>query len=129
MTSCPLSPTASRRKQTGRTWDRPRRTSATSKDGTASPGGAVFDEPRTYNVPDPLQLNQWALAGDWTIEQRASVLNKADGRIAFRFHSHDVHLVLRGASRARPCHSACSWTRSLLVTPMGSMLTSRAMER
>ena len=61
----------------------------------ASPGGAVFDEPRIYNVPDPLQLNQWALAGDWTIEQRASVLNKADGRIAFRFHSRDVHLVLR----------------------------------
>jgi hypothetical protein len=51
----------------------------------ASPGGAAFDEPRTYVAPDSLQLNQWALAGDWTIERRASVLNRADGGIAFRF--------------------------------------------
>ena len=39
-------------------------------------------------------LNQWALAGDWTIESGASVLNGADGRIAFRFHARDVHLVM-----------------------------------
>jgi thiol-disulfide isomerase/thioredoxin len=68
----------------------------------ASPGGAEFDEPRTYVAPDSLQLNHWALSGDWTIERRASVLNRADGRIAFRFHARDVHLVMgpreRGAS-------------------------------
>ena len=61
----------------------------------ASPGGAFFDQPRTYSVPDLLQVNELALAGDWTIEQRASVLNRADGRIAFRYHARDVHLVLR----------------------------------
>jgi thiol-disulfide isomerase/thioredoxin len=61
----------------------------------ASPGGAAFDEPHTYAAPDSLQVNQWALAGDWTIESRASVLNRADGRIVFRFHARDVHLVLR----------------------------------
>jgi thiol-disulfide isomerase/thioredoxin len=61
----------------------------------ASPGGAAFDEPRAYLVPDSLQLNEWALAGDWTIERGASVLNRADGRIAFRFHARDVHVVLR----------------------------------
>jgi thiol-disulfide isomerase/thioredoxin len=61
----------------------------------ASPGGAAFDEPHTYVAPDSLQVNQWALAGDWTIESRASVLNRADGRIVFRFHARDVHLVLR----------------------------------
>jgi hypothetical protein len=42
-----------------------------------------------------LQLNTWALSGNWTIEERASVLNEAGGRIAFRFHARDVHLVLR----------------------------------
>jgi Thioredoxin like C-terminal domain len=42
-----------------------------------------------------LQLNTWALAGNWTIQERASVLNEAGGRIAFRFHARDVHLVLR----------------------------------
>jgi thiol-disulfide isomerase/thioredoxin len=61
----------------------------------ASPGGAEIDEPGTYTVPDRLMLNQWALSGDWTIESRASVLNRPDGRIAFRFHARDVHLVMR----------------------------------
>jgi thiol-disulfide isomerase/thioredoxin len=67
----------------------------------ASPGGASFDEPHTYKVPDLLELNQWALAGEWTIEQRASVLNKADGGIVFRFHARDVHLVLRSREPGR----------------------------
>ena len=61
----------------------------------ASPGGAELDEPRTYIAPDSLRLNHWALSGDWTVGRRASVLNRADGRIVFRFHARDVHLVLR----------------------------------
>jgi len=65
----------------------------------ASPGGAGFDEPRTYVVPDPLGLNRWALSGNWTIERGASVLNDADVKIAFRFHSRDVHLVMGPRSR------------------------------
>ena len=60
----------------------------------AAPGGAERDEPRTYVAPDPLRLNQWALSGDWTVERGACVLNRADGRIAFRFHARDVHLVM-----------------------------------
>jgi len=60
----------------------------------ASPGGAEFDEPRSYVVPDSLRLNRWALEGDWTIELRACVLNGAEGRIVFRFHARDVNLVL-----------------------------------
>jgi hypothetical protein len=31
---------------------------------------------------------------EWTIQRGASVLNRADGRIAFRFHARDVNLVL-----------------------------------
>jgi thiol-disulfide isomerase/thioredoxin len=65
----------------------------------ASPGGAEFDEPRTYAAPDSLRLNQWALAGEWTIERGASVLNGADGRIEFRFHARDVHLVMGPRAR------------------------------
>ena len=60
----------------------------------ASADGADFDEPRSYQAPDPLELNQWALSGQWTIERGASVLNRADGRIVFRFHARDVNLVL-----------------------------------
>jgi thiol-disulfide isomerase/thioredoxin len=65
----------------------------------ASPGGAAFDESRTYVAPDSLRLNHWALSGDWTIERRASVLDRGEGRIAFRFHARDVNLVM--APRAR----------------------------
>ena len=58
--------------------------------------------PRSYVVPEPLELNQWALSGDWTVAKGASVSNEADGRIAFRFHARDVNLVMgppaRGAS-------------------------------
>jgi thiol-disulfide isomerase/thioredoxin len=60
----------------------------------ASPGGARLDELRAYVAPDALKLNQWALSGDWTVERGASVLNEAGGRIAFRFHARDVHLVM-----------------------------------
>jgi thiol-disulfide isomerase/thioredoxin len=60
-----------------------------------SPDGVAYDKPRGYVAPESLQLNTWALAGDWTIEERASVLNESGGRIVFRFHARDVHLVLR----------------------------------
>jgi thiol-disulfide isomerase/thioredoxin len=65
----------------------------------ASPGGAAGDERRVYEVPDGLELNHWALAGDWTVEKRAAVLNEASGRIVFRFHARDLHLVLGPAMR------------------------------
>jgi thiol-disulfide isomerase/thioredoxin len=68
-----------------------------------SPDGVAYDEPRGYVAPESLQLNTWALAGNWTIEEWASVLNEAGGRIVFRFHARDVHLVLRSrASTAVP---------------------------
>jgi thiol-disulfide isomerase/thioredoxin len=60
----------------------------------ASRGGAEIGVPSTYIAPEMLMLNQWALSGDWTIGSRASVLNGAEGRIAFRFHARDVHLVM-----------------------------------
>ena len=61
--------------------------------------GTGFDERRVYTVPAHLGPNHWALSGDWTVGQEAAVLNEANGRIAFRFHARDLHLILR--SRAR----------------------------
>jgi hypothetical protein len=67
-----------------------------------SPGGAVLDERRVYAAPKRVKLNDWALSGDWTVKKDAVVLNKANGRIAYRFHARDLHLVMgplvRGAS-------------------------------
>jgi thiol-disulfide isomerase/thioredoxin len=60
----------------------------------ASPGDAALDRTHTYVVPETFELNHWALAGDWTLERRASVLDRAGGRILFRFHARDVHLVM-----------------------------------
>lgn len=60
----------------------------------ASPGGAMRDKRHDYSVPARLQLNQWALGGSWTMGQEATVLDAANGRIAFRFHARDLHLVM-----------------------------------
>jgi thiol-disulfide isomerase/thioredoxin len=65
----------------------------------ASPAGAKLDQTRTYVAPERLNLNQWALSGDWTVERGACVLDGADGRIAFRFHARDVHLVMGPPAR------------------------------
>ncbi len=99
-TSRPSRRRGSRPRPTGRTWSRPRATWATSKAGASrSAEGVALDEPRTYTAPDTLRLNQWALAGEWTIERRACVLDRADGRIAFRFHARDVNLVMGPSTR------------------------------
>lgn len=60
----------------------------------ASPGGVVADKAHVYRAPAQLKLNYWALSGDWTIAKDVSVLNQANGRIAYRFHARDVHLVM-----------------------------------
>jgi thiol-disulfide isomerase/thioredoxin len=59
-----------------------------------SPNGAGFDERRSYELPDRLLLNHWALAGEWTIGPERVVLDEGGGSIAYRFHARDAHLVL-----------------------------------
>jgi thiol-disulfide isomerase/thioredoxin len=65
----------------------------------ASPGDAVLDTPHVYAFPARFSLNEWALAGEWTIGREATVLNTANGRIAYRFHARDLHLVMGPAAR------------------------------
>jgi len=65
----------------------------------ASPGGTVSDKRKVYAAPARLRLNQWALSGDWTVQKQATVLNQANGRIAYRFHARDLHLVMGPAAR------------------------------
>src|SRR5918996_3848635 len=49
--------------------------------------------------PDRLSLNQWALAGVWTVGPENVELVEPGGRISFRFHARDAHLVLSPAAR------------------------------
>ena len=65
----------------------------------ASPGGAVLDSRRVYAAPARLELNQWVLSGEWTMQAEAVVLHKANGRITYRFHARDLHLVMGPAAR------------------------------
>ncbi len=64
----------------------------------SSPGGAVPGQPRSYAVPERLRLNDWALAGDWTMGEQAATVNAAGGRVVCRFQARDLHLVMGPAS-------------------------------
>src|SRR5207244_596123 len=68
-------------------------------EGFGSPEGVVFDESRVYSVPSRLHVNEWALAGDWTVGREEAVSNAPKGRIAYRFHARDLHLILAPPSR------------------------------
>jgi thiol-disulfide isomerase/thioredoxin len=65
----------------------------------ASPGGAAVNTRHRYALPARLRLNQWALLGEWTVREEAAVLNAAGGRIAFRFHARDLHLITGPSDR------------------------------
>jgi Thioredoxin like C-terminal domain len=72
--------------------------------GFASPGGVVPDRSHAYVEPQELELNQWALSGDWTVGGQPTQLNEPGGRIVHRFHARDVNLVMgaqEGAGSAR----------------------------
>jgi len=64
-----------------------------------APADLPTPEPTRYGLPKHLQLNHWALAGDWTIGRENIALDRAGGTIAFRFHARDVHLVLTAGAR------------------------------
>ncbi len=43
----------------------------------SSPGGAALRQRRVYAAPGRLRLNDWALAGEWTVADEPAILNKA----------------------------------------------------
>lgn len=69
--------------------------------GFASPGGAVPNAGYVYEPGMP-RLNQWSLAGDWTVGGEHADLNQAGGGIVYRFHARDLHLVLGPGADGRP---------------------------
>jgi thiol-disulfide isomerase/thioredoxin len=71
-------------------------------EGFASPDGAVLDTPHGYGAPPRLGLNQWALAGTWTVQRGAAVLHQPGGRILYRFSARDLHLVMAPTTPGGP---------------------------
>lgn len=70
----------------------------------ASPGGAVQDTRHTYTAPTPLDPNDWALSGEWTMGAEATTVRKAHGRLLFRFHARDLHLVAGPSTHGSTLH-------------------------
>ena len=66
-----------------------------------SPSGVVQDASHVYVAGTP-QLNDWSLAGNWSISGERAQLNEKDGSIVYRFHARDLHLVLGPASDGNP---------------------------
>ena len=68
----------------------------------ASTEAIAKDSRRTYAPQPRLSLNQWALGGSWKVGAESAVLQMAPGKIVFRFHARDLHLVLGTTEDGKP---------------------------
>jgi hypothetical protein len=64
----------------------------------AAPRDAVLDARHMYAPPVQLSLNEWALSGAWTLGRQAATLDDAGGKVSYRFHARDLHLVMGPSS-------------------------------
>ena len=51
---------------------------------------------------DALALNDWALAGEWSVGEEAAVLDTVGGSIGYRFQARDLNLVLAPPASGAP---------------------------
>jgi thiol-disulfide isomerase/thioredoxin len=65
----------------------------------ASRDGVVRDRARVYSAPQQLKPNEWALAGDWAMQKEFVELRKPNGKVAYRFHARDLHLIMGPTER------------------------------
>ncbi len=66
-------------------------------------GGAVaHDDSFDYHAPTTLAVNQWTLDGRWTVHDENAQLDRAGGRIVYRFRGRDLHLVLGPGADGKP---------------------------
>jgi thiol-disulfide isomerase/thioredoxin len=68
----------------------------------ASPERVAQDSRKTYSLPTTPSLNEWGLAGLWNVGAESGVLQSSPGKIVFRFHSRDLHMVLGPAKDGKP---------------------------
>ncbi|WP_175958348.1 cytochrome c biogenesis protein DipZ [Burkholderia sp. BCC0405] len=67
-----------------------------------SPGGVVRDAAHRYDAPAHPDLNDWGLAGTWRVGAERASLDAPSGRIVYRFHARDLHLVLGPGANGQP---------------------------
>ena len=68
----------------------------------ASAEPVAKDSRKTYSPQPRLSLNQWALGGSWKVGEESAVLESLPGKIVFRFHARDLHLVLGPTKNGKP---------------------------
>jgi len=68
----------------------------------ASPERVHKDSVQVFTAPAKPSLNHWGLSGSWNVNAESAVLQTVPGKIVFRFHSRDLHLVLAPAKDAKP---------------------------
>jgi Thioredoxin like C-terminal domain len=57
---------------------------------------------QVFSAPAKPSLNHWGLSGSWNVNAESAVLQAVPGKIVFRFHSRDLHLVLAPAKETKP---------------------------
>jgi thiol-disulfide isomerase/thioredoxin len=67
-----------------------------------SPGGIKEDVPKDYHDPSTLPLNQWSLAGIWTVTSEFASPQGTSGSVSYHFHARDLHLVLAPPADGHP---------------------------
>ena len=60
------------------------------------------DSIQTFSVPAKLSLNHWGLSGSWNVNAESAVLQAVHGKIVFRFHSRDLHLIIAPTKDGKP---------------------------
>jgi cytochrome c biogenesis protein CcdA/thiol-disulfide isomerase/thioredoxin len=69
-------------------------------DNYVSPETIRKNQAATYTASVRPRVNQWGLVGSWNVRGEDATLVSAPGKIIFRFHARDLHLVLGpGSSR------------------------------
>jgi len=60
------------------------------------------DKVVNYPAAGALALNNWTLEGQWNVGGQQATLDQANGRIVYRFHARDLHLVLGPGADGKP---------------------------
>ena len=68
----------------------------------ASPEAIKQDKAQNYSAPVRPTVNQWGLVGSWNVSGEHATLNAAPGKVIFRFHARDLHLVLGPGKNGKP---------------------------
>ena len=63
--------------------------------------GTVNDAAHDYVAATP-KLNEWGLAGNWTVGGQQATSNSGNTSLYYHFHARDLHLVLGPAADGKP---------------------------